>query len=237
MTAPDDAVPRHTGSGDTASRRVDHWSGGCLIATGLLLLTAAPHPDIYDTTFAAAALETPLWAAMHVALIGATILSLMGLSGLYLPRARRMGRLGAAGYACAVPGLVAAACLFYWEAFLLPVIAVEAPELFAWDGPLVTSWTGVASGALAGLWFVGLVLFGLALWRSRVVPVGPALTLVGTALAFVAFAGPFVPVLGVLSTVAVAGAHGWVGVALWTGAAGHIGAVDQDRRPVPSPAG
>jgi hypothetical protein len=153
MTAPDDAGSRDTRFRDTASRRLDQWSGGCMIATGLLLLTTAPHPDVFETTLAAAALDTPLWAATYAALIAATILSLIGLSGIYLPRARRMGRLGAVGYACAVPGLVVAACLFYWEAFLLPVIAGEAPELFAWDGPILTSGA-VASGALAGLWFV-----------------------------------------------------------------------------------
>jgi hypothetical protein len=133
-------APEGTESRDNASWRLDHWSGGCLIATGLLLLTTARHPDIFESTLAAAALDTPPWTATHAALIAATILSLVGLSGIYLPRARRMGRLGALGYACAVPGLVLAACALYWEAFLLPVIAREAPELFAWDGPILTSW-------------------------------------------------------------------------------------------------
>lgn len=211
MTAPD----------ETMARRLDRRAGGCLIAVGVLLLTTVPHPDVFETTFADAALDTPSWVVTHAALVVAAILSIFGLAGVYLPRADRLGRLGAAGFALAVPGLVVAACLFYWEAFLLPVIARHAPEVFAWDGPVVGSW-GVRTGALAGLWFVGLVLLAVAMVRSGVVPRVAGLTLAASAVAFAAFEGPFVPVLGVLSTVALAASHAWVGLALWTGATGRV---------------
>ncbi|MFD2090970.1 hypothetical protein [Blastococcus deserti] len=202
------------------SRRMDRWSGGCFIVAALLILPVIVHPDIFQTTLADAALDTTLWVPMHAGLVIAAISSLAGLFGRYAPRADRLGRLGAVGFALAVPGLVMAACLFYWEAFLLPVIAAHAPEVVAWDGPVVTSWAAVFSASLAGLWVVGLALLGLALWRSAIVPPGAALTLTIGAVAFPLLAGPFVPVLGPLSTLIFAGSHVWIGVALLTGAGG-----------------
>ncbi len=199
------------------SRRLDRWAGGCLIAAAVLILPVTVHPDIFETTLADAALDATSWVPMHAGLVLAAILSLVGWSGLYAPRADRLGRLGAIGFALVVPGLVMAACLFYAEAFLLPVIAAHAPEVFAWDGPVVTSWAAVISASLAGLWVLGLALLGLALRRSAIVPAGAALTLTVGAIAFAVLAGPFVPVLGPLSTVVFAGGHVWIGAALVTG--------------------
>ncbi|WP_142458662.1 hypothetical protein [Geodermatophilus aquaeductus] len=186
---------------------------------GVLIIPVVGHPDIFEATLAHAALGTGLWVPMHAGLVVAVILSLVGLLGLYAGHADRLGRVGAVGFALAVPGLVLAACAFYWEAFLLPVIARHAPGTFAWNGPVVGSWAVVASGSLAALWFIGLALLGLALWRSGLVPAGAALTLAVGAVAFALLAGPFVPVLGPLSVVAFAAGHVWVGAALRAGAA------------------
>ena len=225
MTTPD----------DVRGRRLDRWSGGCLMAAGVLLLSTAPHPDVFESTFAEAALDTPFWVAMHTALLVSAVLSVGGLVGLYAAHADRLGRLGAVGVALAVVGLVMAACVFYFEAFLLPVVARHDPELFAWDGPLVASW-GVRLGALAGLWLIGLVMVGFALSRSGVVPRAAAWSLAGTAAAFALLEGPFVPVLGPLATLAFAGGHVWVGAALWVGP-GRAGAAARARHrrpPVPT---
>jgi hypothetical protein len=202
----------------TTPTRLDRWSGGCWVAAGLLLLIGLFHPDVSETTFAGAALDTSLWVPMHAAAVVAVVLTLVGLLGLYARRADRLGRLGAVGFALAVPGLVMTACVGYAEAFLLPVIAADTPEVFAWDGPVVSSWAVRVTTGLALLWLIGLCLLGLALWRSRLVPRSAALTLAISAVAFIVFAGPFVFVLGPLSTLAFATGYVLVGVALWTGA-------------------
>jgi hypothetical protein len=203
------------------------------MAAGVLLLSTAPHPDVFDSTFAQAALDTPFWVAMHAALLVSAVLSVGGLVGLYAAHADRLARLGAVGVAFAVVGLVMAACVFYFEAFLLPVIARHDPELFAWDGPVVASW-GVRLGALAGLWLIGLVMVGFALSRSDVVPRAAAWTLAVTAAAFALLEGPFVPVLGPLSTLAFAAGHVWVGAALWAGRTGAATPGGRRRTPVPT---
>jgi hypothetical protein len=73
MTGADDP-----GSRDTASRRLDRWSGSCLIATGLFLLTTAIPRLRADLRRRRP--RHPLWTATHAPLIAATILSLVGLS-------------------------------------------------------------------------------------------------------------------------------------------------------------
>jgi hypothetical protein len=198
--------------------RLDRWSGTCLIAAGVLILPGMLHPDIFETTLARAALDNAVWVPIHLVAVVAVVLTLLGLTGLYGPRAERLGRLGAAGFVLAVIGLVMTACVAYAEAFLLPVIAREQPEVFDWDGPVTTSWAVRVTTGMALLWLVGLVLLGLALWRSGVVPGGAALTLAGGSVAFTVFGGLLVPVLGPLSTLTLAVGYAWVGAALWTGA-------------------
>ena len=219
-----------TTSEGSTSRQLDRWSGGCLIVAGLLLLPVALHPDVFESTFAHVALDSALWVPMHAALVVAMILSLVGLLGLYGRHAGELGRLGAVGFGMAVTGMVVAACAFFWEAFLLPPIAREAPGLLAWDGPVVTDW-GVRASALGGLWVIGLAVLGVPLARNRVVPRAAALTLTLSALAFAVLAGPFVPVLGPLSTLAFAGGYAWVGAALWAGASGRRQPPEQRSRP------
>lgn len=114
-------------------------------------------------------------------------------------------------------------CVAYAEAFLLPVIARDTPEFFGWDGPVLTSWPIRVTIGPALLWLVGYVLTGLALWRSGTVPRAAAVTLTFSAAAVIVLAGPFLPVLGPLSTLSLAAGYAWVGAALWTGATADVG--------------
>ena len=212
-----------TASSTAVPTRLDRWSGACWIGAGVLLLLGTLHPDIFATTLAEAARRT-VWVPIHVAALVAVVLTLIGLTGLYGTRAERLGRLGAIGFACAVIGLVMTACVSYAEAFLLPVIARDHPEAFDWDGPVVTSRAVLATTGMALLWVVGLVLLGVALWRSGVVPAGAGLTLAVAAVAFSVFGGLLIPVLAPLSTLALAVGYAWIGVALSTGVTGTGGA-------------
>ena len=190
------------------------------------------HPNIFETTLADVALHATLWVPMHAAALAAVVLTLVGLIGLYASRAHRLGRLGAVGFGLVVPGLVATACVAYAEAFLLPVIARVHPEVLDWDGPVTTDWPVRITTLLALLWFAGLFLLGLALWRARAVPVPAAATLTVAVAAAAVCGGLLVPVLSPLAVLGLAVGYGWVGVALWTGADGssRAGAPDRPRR-------
>ena len=200
--------------------RLDRWSAACLIAAGLLVVSGTLHPDIFGTTLADVAADA-VWVPIHVIAVVAVVLTLFGLTGLYGSRAGRVGRLGAIGFVLAVIGLVMTACVAYAEAFLLPVIARDHPEVFDWDGPVTTSWAVRLTAGMALLWLVGLALLGLSLRRSGIVPAGAAMTLVGGAVAVMIFGGLLIPVLAPLSTLALGAGYAWVGAALWRGAAGH----------------
>lgn len=212
-----------------APTTLDRWSGGCLIAAGVLLLPGVLHPDIFETTLAEAASTTPLWVPMHLAAIAVAALTLAGLTGLYAAQARRLGRLAAVGFALAIPGLVMTGSVAYAEAVLLPVVASRHPELLDWDGSITTDWTIRLTTGMALFWLVGLVLLGLALWRARAVPAGAALTLAAAAAVWPVLGGLLIPVLSSLSTVAVAVGYVAVGAALSRGRTG--GTPAPDRRP------
>ena len=188
------------------------WAGGCWIAAGVLFLAELAHPNALDIGFAEASVQSP-WPAMHVALVLAGILTLFGLAGLVARHGPALGRLGIAGAVLAVPGVVVAAGLFLAEAFLFPGIARADPALLDLDGPLL-GWTLRLSGALAGLWFIGLTLVGLAVERARVLPRGAGMLLAFGTVVFAALEGPFLPVAGKLAVVLFAAAQIRFGVAL-----------------------
>jgi hypothetical protein len=191
------------------------WSGIGLIVSGLLILPVVVHPDIFETGFVEASRD-PLWAPGHAAGLLVAALTLFGLAGVAARHGTRLGRLGAVGTLLTVVGLVATTALAALEAFAFPVLARDAPALLDIDGPLLGSPTIRAVGGLALLWFVGLALLGAAIERAGVLPRGAGALLAVAAVAFAAFEGPFVPVLGQLSVLLFAAGYGWLGWALFS---------------------
>lgn len=192
---------------------VVRWAGGCWIAAGVLFLAELAHPNALDRGFAEASLGSS-WPALHVALVVAGILTIGGLAGLVAAWGPALGRLGIAGALLVLPGVVVAGGLFLAEAFLFPGMARADPALLELDGPLLGSAALRLTGALAGLWFVGLVLVGVAVERARVLPRGAGMLLAIGTVVFAALEGPFLPVAGKLAVVLVAAAHLRFGVAL-----------------------
>jgi hypothetical protein len=193
------------------------WAGGCWIAAGVLLLAELAHPDALDIGFAASSRQT-LWPALHVAWVLAAIATLFGLAGLVARLGPALGRLGAAGVVLAVPGLVVAAGLFLTEAFVFPVLARQDPALLDLDGPLLGSLVIRLAGGLAGLWFVGLVLIGVAIERAHLLPRGTGMLLAVATVLFAALEGPFLPIAGEIAVILFAAAHVRLGAALVTAA-------------------
>lgn len=189
------------------------WAGTSWIAAGVLLLAELAHPNALDAGFAASS-EQLLWPAVHVAWVLAVILTLFGLAGLAVRHGPAFGRLGVVGTVLAVPGLVVAAGLFLAEAFLFPALAREDPALLELEGPLLGSLPLRLVGGLAGLWFVGLTLVGLAVERAHVLPRGTGMLLAVATVLFAALEGPFLPVVGKVAVVLFAAAQIRLGVAL-----------------------
>ena len=206
------------------------WSGRCWVVAGVLLLAELAHPDALGIGFAASSRQT-LWPALHVAWVLAAVLTLFGLAGLMAQYGAALGRLGIAGAVLTVPGLVVAAGLFLTEAFVFPVLARQDPALLDLDGEFLGSPALRLAGGLAGLWFVGLVLLGVAVERARVLPRGTGMLLAVATVLFGALEGPFLPVAGDLAVVVFSASQIWLGVLLVRG--GQSGGV-AGRPPTPS---
>jgi hypothetical protein len=128
---------------------------------------------------------------------------LLALTALYARQSKAVGKLGLVGYLVAFLGVLLVAGDWWYEAFMVPQIAVHAPQLL--DIPWTSSGTIVASAvATAGLFSLGWILFGIATLRARLFPVGPAiLMIIGGAVGLLALdAGYQIP---------LAIAVGWMG--------------------------
>lgn len=211
MTRPDRVDDR----GASSSRAI-RWSGASLLASGVLFFGLAVwHPDILSTGFLPA-LHAPLWpwVLAHLLAVVAMVFTLFGVIGLYAGQRPQIGALGLAGLVIAVPGIVLVACAAYFEAVAFPVLAVEAPGLLEFDGPLLSSPTLLSTVSVGAGYPIGLMLLGIATWRAGVLPRAAAAVFTVATPAVAVFEGLFVPVLGVASAAAFAVGSGWLGWAL-----------------------
>ena len=136
-------------------------------------------------------------------------LALLGMAGLmlaltaiYTRESAALGTLGLIGYLTAFLGTLMVAGDWWFEAFVIPRIATEAPEVL--DLPISGS---VLVGAIAtvGLYTVGWTLFGLAALRAHAFPRAAALLLlVGGLAGPVALSTPY--------QIPLAIAIGWIGL-------------------------
>ncbi len=129
-----------------------------------------------------------------------------GLVGLYAGRKDGLGVLGAAGFVIAFVGSVLAMGGFWTGAFVLPVLAEEAPALAeSAPPPFVMSATITAFALMT----IGWMLLGVAFLRYRVYPRWAAvLLMVGAVLAL--FPLPF-------SMIPFGAAVAWMGLSLLSG--------------------
>ena len=149
-------------------------------------------------TVSEAAASTSFAIAYGLHLFG-TLLLLVVLVGLYVRQAEAAGTLGLVGFLAALLGTGLFVGVDFATVFVIPNIAVGAPELL--DAapervPPLAALLGV------GLWLsiwgfgVGWALFGLATIRARVLPRAPAIALTIAALLYIL--GPPAILLGLV---------------------------------------
>jgi hypothetical protein len=138
-----------------------------------------------------------------LALLGMYAL-LLALTALYVRESAALGRLGFIGYLTAFLGTLLVAGDWWFEAFVVPTIAVEAPGVLA-----LAPGGSVLAGALVtvALYTTGWVLFGLATLRSGAFSRPAAvLLIVGGFAGLFALSTPYQIVLAV--------AVGWIGLTI-----------------------
>jgi hypothetical protein len=147
-------------------------AGLAAVAGGLLFIAVQiRHPQL-DATFT----TTTEYAIRETMKILMTVLSLIGITGIYLRQVKRTGVLGLIGYVVLGVGYLAIMSLQVVGVFVLPTLAASHPgyvnDVFA----VVTSGTPVGDiGRMQTLilgggfaYIVGGIIFGIALFRAGV---------------------------------------------------------------------
>lgn len=184
------------------------------LAGPLLTAAVAPHPSILQGEVGAVVADTGSWVALHLMAAAGIALGWWGITCVVLVHRRALAEWAAPILVLLTVGAFVLGSVMVLEALMFPEVARAAPELLELDGPLFGSWTFRLVSSLGGGYLVALVALGVGLSRRGVwAPAGRALA-ASTGL-FAVFAGFFVPVLGPLSALALAGAGGWLGLLLW----------------------
>lgn len=174
--------------------------GGILFAVGIIIRPADGPESI----------ATNLWVVAQYLFLGSLIFGVFGTFGLYARQVKEAGLLGLVGFLMLIVARLLFTGLTFFEAFIIPVLATEAPQfiggLFAgeYEFPVV----GVAGFAE----IIGGLLFGIAIIRAGILPRWAAiLFIIGIV------PGRFGPEVVVrISSVVLGIGLAWLGYALWS---------------------
>lgn len=150
-------------------------SGLALMATFALALTGGIlHPVIGGDSHAAPSLAQPLFPTAHLLVFLGEICLLFELPGLYASIAPRTGLLGLFGFVLYFfANATLASFVTAYEAFIVPVLAADpaTSALVAPGGAIPSSAPFAVLQGVGGLvYMLGLVLLGIAVFRSGVMP-------------------------------------------------------------------
>lgn len=194
------------------------WAGLSAMVAGLFYVIEG----LFHPPNVLASVTTTRWAIVHVLEGAMTFFGLIGITGLYARQAEKSGWLGLVGYILFSLWLVFVTGFLFFEAFILPQLATEAP---AFAEGFLGMFTGSASevdlGVLPVLWMLtaplyifGGLLFGLATFRASILPRwAGALLAIGVVIAPVAVLFP--PEHAPKIAVPVGLALMWLGYATW----------------------
>jgi hypothetical protein len=193
-------------------------AGLSAVVAGLLFIFVQfIHPDEN-----VASVTTTAWTVTHSLSLAMSVLALIGVSGMYLRQVRETGILGLIGFLLFGSGFVVITVLTFVEAAVLPLLADQAPQfvndvLSISTGGEITGDVGAfaaASIVSAVTYLLGGLLFGVALFRARIVARWAALL-----LALGTLASALVPVLphslDRLTAIPVGVALAGLGYSLW----------------------
>jgi len=106
-------------------------------------------------------------------------LALAGITGMYLNQIRRHGLLGLVGYVVFAVGYLGIMCVAFTAAYVLPEVATSSSG-FVTDAIYANTARGTVEGDIGAFgpvlkvlgfaYLVGSLLFGIALYRARVLP-------------------------------------------------------------------
>jgi hypothetical protein len=191
------------GGSVTSSSSLIRLAGLAAIGSGVVGVIGDPLALLVDLEDPLSATTASYAIVLLVYLISAALL-LLGLVGLYGSQSQAAGTLGLVGFLLAFLGTVLLAGVFWFELYVAPALAAQAPELLEAEVRL-------AGFILTSLFAaVGWVLFEVATLRAGVYPRWAGVLLIVGAIAFFPL-----PLRGIIFFVSVA----YLGFLLFTGRA------------------
>jgi hypothetical protein len=152
--------------------RLTQAAGVCAAVAGAIFIGVNvnhPHVDLASITTTEVVIRNSLKMVMAV-------LALAGITGMYLSQVRRNGALGLAGYLVLGAGYLLIMSTTFVAAYVLPSIADTDPAYV--EDVIAVATGGTATGDIGALgtinqvqgiaYLAGGLLFGIALYRARV---------------------------------------------------------------------
>jgi hypothetical protein len=182
--------------------------GGILVAAAYLLHPHHATPAVVMGGF---------WLLVHVLFVFSLLFGIFGLFAMIAYHGQQGGRLGFTGFLMAATGLILIFGLNYFETFIIPVVAREAPAFVDKYGAGETAGAVAYIFPLTGVLFIaGYVCLSIDFLRFRSLNHGgPILTIIGVLVFGIGLSG-FLPMF-VVKAGAVIFALGliWLGRELW----------------------
>jgi hypothetical protein len=167
-------------------------AGVAAVAAGLIFIGVQinhPHADVANVT-------TTEWAVRNSLKILMAALVLAGITGMYLRQVRQIGVLGLIGYVVFSVGYLSILSSTFVSAYVLPSLAATNPGYV--NDVLAAATNGTAQGDIGLLgpvlklqgiaYLAGGLIFGIALFRARVLARWAAVLLAVSGLASAALA-------------------------------------------------
>lgn len=157
------------------------WAGLPTMIAGFIFIGIQPiHPA--DTL---ASVTTTAWLIIQSLKFTMCLLGLLGVTGLYARQVEATGWLGLVGYLLFSCFYALTAPFVFAEAFILPLVATEAPKFVEGFLGIITSTPAdISLGALPAFfalsgaaYMLGSLLFGVATLRAGILPRGAAVLL------------------------------------------------------------
>jgi hypothetical protein len=167
-------------------------AGLCAVAAGLIFVAVQINHPSMDASSA----TSTEWQVRFTAKLVMCGLALAGITGMYLLQVRQIGVLGLVGYVLFSAFYLLEAGIEFMGGFILPTLADISPRYV--NDVLAASTGGSASGdigmlqtvfSLAGIGYIGGgLLFGVALFRARVLALWAAALLAASTVSTMALA-------------------------------------------------
>lgn len=151
------------------------WAGLAAVAAGAIFMgVQINHPDLNATS-----IQTTNVYVRDCLKVLMAALALAGITGMYLNQSRRHGVVGLIGYLVFSAGYLGIMAVTFVAAFVFPEVATSNARLVN-DAIAVNTGRGTVVGDIGALqpviegigfaYLIGGLLFGIALYRARVLP-------------------------------------------------------------------